>query len=277
MGTDGDRAKDKKIKPGKKKQRPLRHGVVTAKETVSPNLVRLTVRCPELANGEIEIPEASDSYVKIAMTDADGDRVLRTYTVRRWLPETAELQLDFVIHGDQGLAGPWAREVEVGAELEFHGPGGTWHPDTSSDRIAHLLVGDLAALPAIEVALERIPDGHRGLVVLAVDHAEDVRELETTLPVEWIVEDSLLAAQRRAFEVVTTWGQPEDTELEVFVHGEAAFVREVRRHVRVDRGVPKHRQSVSGYWKAGSDDRQWREQKRAWAEPIDAAEAAVAG
>ena len=258
-------------------KRPARHAVVTARESLSPNLVRLTVRCAELASGEIEVSEFSDTYVKIAMTDSAGDRVLRTYTVRAWRPETSEFVLDFVVHGDEGLAGPWARSVQVGEAFEFQGPGGGWSPDVTTDRVAHLLVGDLSAIPAIEVALERIPASHGGLVVIAHDHTEDVRELATHLRVEWVIADELPAAHQRAVDVVTDWQQPEGTELEVFLHGEAAFVRQLRRHVRVDRGVAKDRQSISGYWKYGRVDEQWRKEKRTWAEPVDEAEAAVAG
>ncbi|GAA3150084.1 hypothetical protein GCM10020001_087120 [Nonomuraea salmonea] len=49
---------------------------------------------------------------------------LRTYTVRAWDPDALELTLDFVVHGDEGLAGPWAAQAAPGDELIMLGPGG---------------------------------------------------------------------------------------------------------------------------------------------------------
>lgn len=263
--------------PAGKPQRPTRHATVTDKQTLSPHLVRITARCAELASGDLVPTDHTDTYVKVEFTDADGETVLRAYTIRAWRPETAEVVIDFVVHGDEGLAGPWASQVAVGDDFTFRGPGGGYAPDTDTAGLAHLLVGDLAALPAIEAALARIPAGRSGQVVVAVDDADDVRELATHLPVEWVVADTLPEAHRRAADHVRGWVQPEGAELEVFVHGEAAFVRELRRHLRVDRRVAKERQSISGYWKLDRVDEQWRKEKRDWAQPVDEAEAALVG
>src|SRR4029077_14043450 len=46
-----------------------------------------------------------------------------------------------------------------------------------------------------------------------------------------------------------------------FVHGEASSVRAVRRHLRVDRGVPREALSASGYWKRTRDEEGWRADK----------------
>ena len=54
--------------------------------------------------------------------------VTRTYTIRSFDPATGELAIDFVVHGDAGLAGPWAAAVEPGESIGFHGPGGGYAP-----------------------------------------------------------------------------------------------------------------------------------------------------
>jgi hypothetical protein len=41
-------------------------------------------------------------------------------------------------------------------------------------------------------------------------------------------------------------------------------VRAVRRHLLVDRGVPREALSVSGYWKRERDEEGWREDKAEW-------------
>ena len=62
-----------------------------------------------------------------------------------------------------------------------------------------------------------------------------------------------------------------------FVHGEASAVRELRRHLLVDRGLPREALSVSGYWKRTRTEEGWREDKADWNRLVEAdAAAAVA-
>ncbi len=45
---------------------------------------------------------------------------------------------------------------------------------------------------------------------------------------------------------------------------EAGFVKELRRRLRLEHGVPRERLSLSGYWRFGQDDDAWRAVKREW-------------
>lgn len=45
--------------------------------------------------------------------------VIRNYTVRQVRCDPDELDIDSVVHGDDGVAGPWAASVEPGAEIAF--------------------------------------------------------------------------------------------------------------------------------------------------------------
>ena len=49
-----------------------------------------------------------------------------------------------------------------------------------------------------------------------------------------------------------------------FVHGEASTVRAIRRHLLVDRGLPREALSISGYWKRDRTEEGWREDKAEW-------------
>ena len=78
--------------------------------------------------------------------------VMRTYTVRSWDAGTGELAIDFVVHGDEGVAAPWALHAAVGrTRIYVTGPGGAYAPNPAADW--HLFVGDDSALPAIAAAL----------------------------------------------------------------------------------------------------------------------------
>ena len=162
---------------------------------------------------------------------------LRAYTVRAWDAAAGELTVDVVHHGDEGLAGPWAAALRPGDRVLFIGPGGAYAPDPAADW--HLLVGDESALPAIAAALERLPVGAPAKVFVEVDGPADELPLASPGAVEltWLhrgdrpVGEALVAAVR-ALEFPPG-------RVHAFVHGEATFVKELRRLLRVERGVPR--------------------------------------
>ena len=144
---------------------------VARTESITRDLVRV-----HFSGAELEPLAYTDHYVKILFPPAGADYrwpfdpeelretlpreqwpVTRTYTIRSYDPARGELAIDFVVHGDAGLAGPWAATVQPGESIGFLGPGGGWRPNPDAD--VHLLVGDESALPAIAAALEQLPDG----------------------------------------------------------------------------------------------------------------------
>ncbi|MCH3728782.1 siderophore-interacting protein, partial [Campylobacter coli] len=70
----------------------------------------------------------TDKYAKVFFDDPSGQTVTRTYTVRRSDPAARRLTLDFVVHGDAGLAAPWARSAQPGDPLTLRGAGGGYRP-----------------------------------------------------------------------------------------------------------------------------------------------------
>lgn len=191
----------------------------------------------------------------------------RTYTVRSWNPTLLEMTIDFVVHGDEGLAGPWAAGARAGDLIHILGPGGGYAPDPAADW--HLLVGDESALPAIAASLERMPAGAVVHAFIEVESADEEQKIVTPdgVEVQW-----LHRAGRPVGEALVT----AVTELEfpsgavcAFVHGEAAFVKELRRHLRLERQVPREQLSISGYWRLGKTDEAWREVKREWNEQVE--------
>ena len=75
--------------------------------------------------------------------------------------ERGEISIDFVVHGEHGVAGPWAASVKPGDPAYLMGPSGAYAPDPAADW--HLLAGDEAGLPAISAALEAMPPDAVGL------------------------------------------------------------------------------------------------------------------
>lgn len=245
-------------------------------ERLTPHMIRVVAGGGDIA-GFPDTPY-TDRYVKILFPrpgvaypepfDMDAVRAgfpreqwpaTRTYTVRSFDPVAGELTIDVVHHGDEGLAGPWAAAAQPGDLLRFTGPGGAYAPDPGADW--HLAVGDESALPAITAALERIPPGRRALAVLEVGGPADELPLTCTgdLDAVWLRRDP--ARPDQLVDAVAAADFPRG-RVHAFVHGEAGFVRAVRRHLLADRGIPRSDLSVSGYWRRGRDEDGWQSDKR---------------
>lgn len=186
----------------------------------------------------------------------------RTYTIRDWDQDAGQITLDFVHHGDEGLAGPWAASVQPGTGIYFNGPGGAYAPDPAADW--HLFVGDESALPAIAAGVEGLPPGARAKVFVEVSAPEEEQKLLTQGDAEvvWLHRgDRPIGAA--LVEAVTGLEFPPG-DVHAFVHGEANFVKELRRYLRVERGIARDRLSISGYWRRGADEDGWQASKREW-------------
>ena len=262
------------------------HALVKETEWLTPSLVRVVLTGGELA--AFEMAEATDAYVNVALAppNAPYDEVFapadvrdqfpkecwpvrRRYTVRCWDAATQTLTVDFVVHGDDGIAGPWAATAKPGSVLVFEGPGGGYTPDPQADW--HLLVGDESALPAIAASVEALPTGALALVRLVCDGPEHELPLKSpgVLDVAWqhrsgSTDDAdLLPAAVR--ELSFPRGR-----VHAFVHGEADEIREIRRHLLNDRGLTRADMSCSPYWRREMTDEAWRQVKRDFVAAMDA-------
>ena len=200
----------------------------------------------------------TDHYVKLRITPPGASEPrTRTYTVRDWDAERGRLTIDFVHHGDTGVAGPWAVAARPGDELLLLGPGGAYTPDPAADW--HLMVGDSSVIPAIAASLTRVPAGVPVHVLIEVEGPEEEQPLQTPgdLHLTW------LHGRDRVQAAVAALDFPPGT-VQAFVHGEASSVREIRRHLLVDRGLPREALSISGYWKRDRTEEGWREDKQEW-------------
>lgn len=256
-------------------RRVPRRARVLRTETLGPGLIRVVLGGDGLSGFA---PEFADSYVKLIFGDPDGpDRRQRTYTVRAFDPAACELTLDVVVHGAEGLAGPWAAQASAGDEVLLQGPGGGYTPSTEAEW--HLLAGDESALPAIAVALERLPPGSAAQAFIEVHGPEDELDLAASdaAVLTWLHRGASPVGERLV-EAVRSWPIPPGTG-HLFVHGEAGTVKSLRRYLRLERGLPMEQLSISGYWRLGVDDEGWRSVKRDWNRDIEQTERAggVAG
>ena len=253
-------------------------------ERLSQDLLRVV-----LAGGtldQFEMSDATDAYINarfvpagspvsvpFSAEDLDGIPAEvrprpRRFTIRQWDPVQQRLSIDFVVHGDAGYAGSWAQRAEPGDRLQFDGPSGSYRPSPAVDW--HLLVGDESALGAIGASLQCLQQDAHGLVFAVVERRGSEIELPVRpgVAIHWLYREDNMGADTVGDE---TWiadamagaAFPDGT-FDVFVHGEAAEVRAVRRHLAEDRGVDLHGASISPYWRRRHTDEEWRKVKREW-------------
>lgn len=255
---------------------------VVRTEQLTPHLVRVVLGGDVLA----EFPDngCTDRYVKLMFprpgVELPGDGaelwalppeqrpVMRTYTVRAIDPINHQLTIDFVTHGDEGVAGPWAMAARPGDELIMSGPGGAYAPLLDAD--LHLVVGDEAAIPAIAAALEAMTPGSRAVVVIEVGDAGDELPLPSPADVEltWIHRADG-AGPEALLDAVRSLDLPAG-RVQAFVHGELHVTRAIRRHL-VEHGIEGDLLSASGYWRRGKDEDGFQAEKRELAQADRAA------
>ncbi|KOG31155.1 siderophore-interacting protein [Streptomyces resistomycificus] len=269
-------------RPGRQ-PRKSRSAQVVRTERLTPHMQRVVLGGEGLA--DFTADTCTDHYVKLLFPpqgvtypepfDVQRIRedfpraqwpVTRTYTVRYWDPQHLELTLDFVIHGDEGLAGPWALRAQPGETVHFMGPGGAYAPDPGADW--HLLAGDESALPAIARSLESLPDGARAHAFIEVAGPEEEQKIDSDVEVVW-----LHRGDRRVGEALTEAVRalrfPEG-RVHAFVHGEAHFVKQLRHLLRVERSIAREDLSISGYWRLGHNEDGWQASKQEWNARIEA-------
>jgi NADPH-dependent ferric siderophore reductase len=251
---------------------------VVRSERISPSFARVTLGGGEIAGFEpmgfdqwfrlfLPVSESSLSrlpnkldtfaylrYLAIAKTDR---AVLRNYTVRAFRaegPDGAELDIDFVLHGEpgDGTSGPaatWAQQCRAGDAVALLDEGIGYNPAPSYAGRT-LLVGDETALPAIGGILASLARDTTGLALIEVPHADDARHLggPEGVEVRWIVRTDPHAVPGAAVRAAAEAEPVPNEPFAAWVAGEQTLVADVRRHW-VRAGVPKDAIAFTGYWR----------------------------
>lgn len=156
------------------------------KVSLSPSLCRLTFGGADVAAMKTAAP---DQRIKIFFPDSEGHpsalpitaqwlsiyksvepalrAPMRTYTIRHMRADQAEVDVDFVLHGETGPASRWALHAQPGDKVQIAAPnrafagdpgGYEWKPPAQADRV--LLIVDETALPAVAGILEDLAGRH---------------------------------------------------------------------------------------------------------------------
>jgi len=230
--------------------------VVKASE-LGKSMKRITLQGDDLA----DFPENQESgYVKIRFpknldnepTNSNKDYDLRSYTIRAFDLEKRELVLDFLLHGDSGPASKWASSVKIGDSIEIAGPGPAI---LAAPADWYLFVGDMTALPAIAVNLEKLSPESKGMALLEINSLEDKQDLRKPEGVEvrWIINTDPLTGCEDLIESLNNVEITGENPY-VWVAGEFELLRFARKILKHDKALPKESLYLSCYWKIGADD-----------------------
>ncbi|MCQ1579953.1 SIP domain-containing protein [Streptomyces parvus] len=256
----------------------LRELTVLRVADVTPGMRRVTLGGEQLRafhRDGLDLPalrsEGFDDHVKFFFADGDAPPVLpgqnvssldwpadarpiaKDYTPVRYDPEAGEIDFDFVRH-EGGVASSWAQAVKPGEVTWIAGPKMSHGHPEGVDWL--LVIGDETALPAIGRWLAEMPAGTRARVFIEVGEESHRQELptEADATVTWLTRDGAPAGSTDLLERAVRSMEWLPGEVYVWAAGEAVTLKGLRRHLSAERGVPRERTHITGYWRRTEPD-----------------------
>lgn len=227
-------------------------------EQLSKNIKRIVF----LDNSKKISNQHESGYVKLQFFDANGKKMLRSYTIREVDDAQHHLTIDFVTHaqtGDEttfrqnaGIASHWVAQAKVGDHLSYKGPGPNKLVNHDADWF--LFAGDMTALPAIAVNLKQLPANAKGYAIIEIGNESDKQDLAKPddVTIDWLINANANQSAKKMLNAVQqkSWfnGEPY-----VWVASEFNSAKTLRDYFRQKEHNRKQRY-VSSYWKLGETD-----------------------
>ncbi|HMS76139.1 MAG: siderophore-interacting protein [Gordonia sp.] len=201
-------------------------------------------------DGTYDVPELDDptsGTETVLRSRPELHARVRTYTVRRYDREKNTLSIDFVLHGDEGIASAWAMRARPGTTLGIAGGGGR-HIGQGDH---YLIAGDETGLPGIGDILDNLPADATGTAYIEV--AGDSGRIDLTKPegieVVWLSRDGAPGGTTTLLvDAVKSHELKPNTF--AWASAESAQVIAIRKNLRA-RGVDRKSMLVIGYWRRG--------------------------
>lgn len=237
------------------------------------------------------MPDAEDWYATYKSVPVAERVPMRTYTIRTLRADQAEVDVEFVLHGENGPASRWATHARPGDKVQISAPnrraekiggGFEWKPPADPRHV--LLMADETAIPALAGILEQLaarPNPPPCEVFAEVADRADALTLPTWpgLSVHWLIRheegdprpgDLLVAAVNRArlpagsdqtiaeletidIDATVPWELAKATEgaFYAWIAGESEAIMSIRRILIKERGIDRSLLNLMGYWRFG--------------------------
>lgn len=235
----------------------FRSATLAARDHLTDDYVRVRLEGEELRG--FGTP-GHDDHIRIFLPGAPVSTVeeMRAAPSREFTPlawgetdgGTPFLDLEFALHGDEGVAGAWAANAPLGAPVGVGGPRGTMRIEGEPD--GWLLAGDETAIAQIRRYAALIPEDTPALIVVEVRNAGQQVPIDAPVPVEYVLRRNAApgTALAAALDNLDEDDRPGEDPF-VFIAAEQAIVK-TGRALACDRwGLDADRRVIKGYWKSG--------------------------
>lgn len=199
---------------------------------------------PDPATGVLTAPTVVDGSPQ---RPESGIVISRDYTPLAFRADGAdgpELDIDFVLHGDEGPASAWAASAQLGDVIAVAGPRGSHLPPAGVS--SAILVADETALPAVRRWLDALDVPVVGLFSVDDPATNGYLPERSGHTLRWFT-----GPEREAERAAALRELPIADETLVFLGGEAGALIPLRRHLRRERGLEAPQVDAQGYWKRG--------------------------
>lgn len=245
------------MESNKKEGNGFMRAILSVKEKIylTPHYIRMILEGEDLSifsearvgdNNKIIVPQ---NNMPIDLLHFERS-ALRTYTLRNLDLQKNLMTVDFVGHGENGLASKWATHAQPGDELGVLMKVRNKALFLSADW--YLLAGDHTALPVISVILESLPNDAKGKVILEVHSVEDVMDLQKPEGIEIIWKFN---NQPGTTSTLLAYFKPllfsNSGSKFIFAAAESVAISEIQQILRDTSGLRREEWQAFSYWKYG--------------------------
>lgn len=244
-------------------QRPARTGVrarlldrffhsgqIVETERVTAGMRRLRLAGPDIRGME----HAPGQQIRVLTGDPDASGLLaavgdvRTYSIWALDPGAGTLDLCVLDHGD-GPGARWGRTAEVGADVRFRGPEGSF--TLRADAPYHLFAGEETASVAFGAMLREIAPATTVYGVIETADRADLLPLPRAAELTHVLRGSNSAAESAVLlDAVRALDLPAEPGI-AYLAGEARTIQSLRRHLIQERGWPRRAVLNKPFWTPG--------------------------
>ncbi|MCG3864499.1 MULTISPECIES: siderophore-interacting protein [unclassified Photobacterium] len=233
---------------------------------ITPNMQRITLQgeclsafSKNCAGNYIKLLFAENGSTDISIMPKGQRPIMRTYTIKEFLPEDNSIKIDFVRHSthqdDHSYAAKWAKQASLGDKISLLGPGEI--KDLNQDADWFFMVADMTAMPSLTTKIKRLPINAKGYAVIQVIDKDDIQPLiaPENIDVIWITATDSLANIVKSL----VW---KDGKVSIWAACEFDTMRELRQYFRNEKNVEREFIYISSYWKKGVSEDGHKDIKR---------------
>lgn len=229
----------------------FRSVTLASRDWLAPNYVRVRLQGAALAGFS---SLGADDHMRLFFAPEPTSAVeelraapSREYTPLAWGEDW--LDVEFAVHGDEGVAAPWAASAPLGSFVGVGGPRGS--AVLTGVPGGWLLVGDETAIPAIRRFAAQIPAGSPARIVIETLSPQHQVAIDAPVEIEWLHRgDAPAGSALIAFLDGLGEADAVGDDTFCFIAAEQAIVKPGR--ALLERwGIDPSNAVVKGYWKRG--------------------------